>query len=243
MTGIDFARLVRKYTRTNSITLTDSDLVLFANTVKNDFVRSIIKKDEDYFVFDTYANLKASSAVDPTSREYLLPTDSRKIVRVEAKFDGTNWIKLTEFDLVKYTRTSDELTITQLFSNSSGVASYDLIGSLLKLYTGTVSVVSGGLKLTYVALPRDITIDSLALETDLSVAASATDGAMPSPFHELWARKIGIIYKSSQEKPILLSEYDKAFGPDFQEVLDSIKDPNLDREVTFSLPDDTYYQN
>lgn len=239
MTGTTFAALVREYTRTNSTTMPDSKIVLLGNVVKDDFAKEIMKADEDISGVPATRDLIASS----TSREYSLPEDNLKIIRVEAKFDGTNFIKLGELNLAQYERTTDEATIVNTFANEKGKCFYDIFRRALWIYSGTITAVGDGLKLYYIAYPSDITAGDLSGNTDLSIDPTSTTSQLPRQFHELWARKISIMWKSNREKPIPLTERELVFDADFTKAMESIINPNQDRENVGTLPDDTKYQN
>lgn len=238
MTGANLSLLVREYTRTNSTTLPDSKIVLLGNVVKDDFAKEIMKADEDIFGVPATRSLVASA----TSREYSLPDDLLKMIRVEALFDGTNWVHLKELNLVQYKRTTDEATIISKFSNSYGNAFYDIFRKALWIYSSTITAVTDGLKLYYIAYPADIAVGDLAGSTDLSLDPTATTSQLPRQFHELWARKISIMWKSAREKPIPLTERELAFNIDFTKAIEAITNPNQDRENLAELPDDTKYQ-
>jgi hypothetical protein len=239
MTGANFSALVREYTRTNSGTLPDATLLLLANTVKDDFAPKIKDADEDLFGVIATRDLVATA----TSREYSLPDDLLRIVRVEAKLDGTNWVKLSELNLGQYTRTTDETTITSYYANSIGEASYDIYRKSLWLYSGTISsAVTGGLKLYYIAYPADLVTGDLASSIDLSLDPTSTTSQIPRQFHELWARKISILYKSNREKPIPLTEQELKFDQDFKAAISSITNQDQDRENLATLPNDLRWQ-
>lgn len=238
MTGTNFASLIRNYTRTNSTTLPDSEIVLIGNSVKDDFAPEIMKADEDIFGVLSIRNLIASS----TSREYSLPDDNLKIIRVEVLFDGTNWVKLHELDLGKYTRTTDETIIASNFGVASDTSFYDVFRRALWLYSGTVTAVAGGLKLYYIAYPADIATGDLSGSTDLSIDPTSTTSQLPRQFHELWARRVSILWKSNREKPIALNERELSFQKDFDKKMSAITNANQDRDNTAVLPSDTHLQ-
>lgn len=243
MVGTKFASLVRFYTRSNSTTFSDADIVLIANVVKDDFAKEIIKADEDYFGVPETTDLRATSDSDFTLREYPLPTDDMKVIRVEGKLDGTNWTKLIKFDLTQWTRPTTEAEVIDHFTNSYGGAYWDKFRNAIWLYTGSIaSAVSNGLKIHHIAYPSDINTGTLAdASTDLSEDPTTTTSGMPRQFHELWARQIAIIYKSSKEKPIPLSERELTFERDFKKAIASIE--NIDSEGTYGqLPDDSDLQ-
>lgn len=248
MTGVNFAALVRNYTRTNSTVLTDVELVLLANTIKDEFAPQIMEADEDLFGIPATRDLVASDVNDFTKREYSNPDDMIAIKSVEAKLDGTNLVHLTELDLTRYRRVSDEATVTNLFNNgavagsNSNGAAFDIFRNSLWLYSGTISAVTGGLKMWYIAFPADISTASLALTTDLSIDPSSTSSQLPRQFHELWARRISILWKSNREKPIPLTEREQVFDRDFKKAIGSIKNLNKDRSNIASLPSDIRMQ-
>jgi len=239
MTGANFASLVRFYTRTNSTTFTDANLVLIANTVKDDFAKEITKADEDIFGVSATRDLIAST----TSREYDLPSDLMKIKRVEAMFDGTNWVKLFEKDLTDFRRAiGNETAITSQFSNKEGEAFYELFRKSLWLYSGTIAAVTSGLKLWYIMYPEDLTTDDLSGSVDLSTDPDTTSAQIPRELHELWARRISITWKSTRDKPIPLTETERLFGDDFKSAMEAITNPNLDRSIEGKIPDDSHLQ-
>lgn len=242
MTGVNFAALIRNYTRTNATTLPDTEIVLLANTIKDEFAPQIMEADEDLFGVPATRDLVASSSSDFGLREYSLPDDYMAIKSVDARIDGVNWIHLTELDLTNYKRVSDEATVTSLYSNNEGEAFFDLFRNSIWLYTGTVSAGTGMLKIWYIAFPADITTGSLALTTDLSIDPTTTTSQLPRQFHELWARRISIIWKSNREKPIPLTEREQMFEKDFKKMVGSIKNANKERDNIAKIPSDVHLQ-
>lgn len=242
MTGTNFAALVREYTRTNSSTFTDANIVLLANTVKDDFAKEIVKADEDLFGLISTRNLVASSTSDITAREYTLPEKTLKIKYVEAKLDGTNWVTLREFDLTTYRRTTDESRILSTFANEEGKAFFDLFRRSLWIYSGTITATTDGLVIRTITLPADISTGDLSGSTDLSEDPTSTTFGMPIQFHELWARRVSMLYKGNREKPIPYSERELLFDRDFEMAMSATRNPNLNRDMQGHLPDDTRLQ-
>ncbi len=243
MTGVNLAALVRNYTRTNSTTLPDSEIVLLANVVKDEFAPQIMEADEDLFGVPATRDLVASSSSDFGLREYSLPEDALAVKAVEAKLDGTNWAHLTEFDLTGYRRVSDESTVLSEFSNNEGEAKFDIFRKSLWIYSGAISAGTGTLKIWYIAYPADITAATLALTTDISIDPSNVTSALPRNFHELWARRIAILWKSNREKPIPLTEREQVFDRDFKKQMSAIRNANKERDNVATLPSDTWMQN
>jgi len=110
-----FASLVRYYTKTNSTTFTDAEMLILANIFKEDIAGLISKEvGEDYFGLRFERDLIAGQ------REYDLPSEvMSRIKYLEAKLDGTDWERLSEVDLTEYERTTDEATILLNFSDQS----------------------------------------------------------------------------------------------------------------------------
>lgn len=242
MTGSQFASLIRLYTRTNTSTLTDANIVLMANTIKDDMAREIIKADENYFGSLATRDLVASDANDLTKREYTLLDNILRIKHVEAALDGTNWVPLIEINNVQRRTVSTEASILENFTNEKGMARYEIFRKSLWIYSGTITATTAGLKLWSIVYPADISDSTLAGSTDLSVDPSTATAGMPRQFHEIWARKVSKMYKSSREKPIPLTEMELNVESDFTKAISSITNANLDRENTASLPDDTHLQ-
>lgn len=242
MKGTNFTSYIRKLTKTNTATFTDADIVLFANIVKDMFVTEIKKADEELFTLEMKTDLKVSTAGDLATREYPLDKDIVNIKRVQALFDGISWIKLIEVDPTEFVEPLNESNITNKFSNSFPSARYDLSGGSLKIYSGTIAAVTDGLKLFAEIYAEDITTNTLASATDLSVASADTKFRLPIQFHELWARKTSIMYKSSKEKPITLSEFEGQFLVDFEDQIEAITNATTDRDNLMELPDDTDLQ-
>lgn len=232
MTRKKFADLVRFYTSTDSTTFTDAEILLLANIYMLDIAEAIVEANEDFFITPATADLVADQ------REYSFPADMLlKMKYLEAKFSaGGDWIPLTELDLNDYNRATDETTITNYFANQPGQARYDIVRGSLYLYTGTITSVTGGLKLWFAAEPSvlsDVTDDV----TDMSVAPSTVEHGFPKPFHELLARRLSMHYKSHVDRPIPLTEQELSYQNDLAMKLAKIKNPNLSRAVLRSTPD------
>lgn len=230
MTPVEFAYHVRFMTRTNSTTFTDAEILSLMKIRQDEIAKAIIEADEDILLIPQYTNLIANQ------REYPLPTDMlSSIKRVEAKLDGTNFIKLYEFDDTTYGRTiNTEADITQNFTNDEGHAFFDLGRKSLTIYSGTIPSVTGGLKIKVNTWPE--AISDLSATNDMSQDPSTTTHGIPREMHEIWARGVIIDWKSSREKPIPLSEKEQVYGLDLIKAINSLKPQNLDRNFTGQLP-------
>lgn len=229
MSPKNIADYVRLKTKTNSTTFTDSELLLYLNLYIDDFAKEILRVNEDYFGTPQTTDLIADQ------REYPLPIETLNSIKyVEAKLDGTNWIYLEELDLNNYKRTTDETTITSIFSNEQDSAFYDLFRNSLWIYSGTITDVTTGIKLWSFDFPAHVT--DLTSTTDLSIDPSATTHGFPRAFHELLCRKIIIEKKTSGDTALPLTEGEQAFVYDFERALDSLRPANLDRAVIGTTP-------
>ena len=231
ITSTEFATRVRFFTKTNSTTFTDSDILALMKVRQDELAKNILEIDEDILLIPQTQSLVADQ------REYPFPADIlSNIKRVEAKLDATRWVKLTEIDLTSIkTAVSTETDITNNFSNSEGGARFDLIRKALYIYSGTITNVTGGLKLWCNTWMSALT--SLAGSTGMEIDPSTTTHGIPRELHEIWARGVIIDYKQGKEKPIPLNESERNYKEDKKEALFSLTTQNLDREVTGSLPD------
>ena len=198
---------------------------------QDEIAQDIMKLDEDLLLIPQTTDLVAST----TQRDYPFPADIlSRIKRVEAKLDGTNWLKLSEMDITQHSKPTDETNITYYFSNEEGKCFYDLLRKSIFIYSGTISAVTGGLKLWCSTWPTAIT--SLAGTTDMSVDPSTTTHGIPRAMHEIWARGVIIDWKQSREKPIALNEKELSYEKDLQKTIETLKHGNMDREVIGYLP-------
>lgn len=232
MTPATFASYVRFKTQTNSTTFTDANMLLLMKVRQEAIAQDILKADEDILLIPQTANLVAST----TTREYSFPSDMlSRIKRIEAAFDGTNFIKLGEIDITQYTGGHTETEITQKFANEEGRAKFDIRRNAIYIYSGTITAVTNGLKLWVNTWPAPVT-DLSESSTDMSVDPSTTTHGIPRALHEIWARGVIIDYKSSKQKPIPLTESETNYDKDLQKAIETLKHGNLDREVIAQVP-------
>lgn len=232
MTPVKFASLVRYYTKTNSTTFTDADILLLANVLKDEMCAEIAELNEDYFVMRFYRNLDPSQPL--SGRSYAFPAEAlTKIKFVQAKLDGSKWSHLTEFDINSFKRPIDEASIIESWTGRE--PQFDIIARALVIYSSPAIIsVTDGLVLHSTMYPADLT--SLAGVVDMSEDPTATTFGIPRPMHELLARRVSIAFKSSKDKPIPLSEKEKQWEVDWQRVKDTMKGQNLDRTTVPSMP-------
>lgn len=230
MTPVEFANHVRFMTRTNSTTFTDAEILALMKIRQDEIAKAILEADEDILLIPQYTDLVLNQ------REYPLPQDMlSSIKRVEAKLDGTNYIKLNELDVTTYGKTiNTESEITQQFFNEEGKAYFDLSRKSLYIYSGPITAVVAGLKILVNTWLEPI--GDLSATNDMSQDPSTTTHGIPRELHEIWARGVIIDWKSSREKPIPLSEREQVYGIDLAKAINSLKPQNLDRNFTGQLP-------
>ena len=224
-----FATLVRYYTKTNSTTFTDVDILVLANIFKDDIAGLIAKEvGEDYFGLRFERDLVAGQ------REYDLPAElMSRIKYLQAKLDGTNWSKLKETDLSTYGKALDEDTIQLTYSEKN--PEFDLWDQGIYILSGDAIIdVTNGLKLWAIVFPSDFA--NLTSTEDMSTNPDDYTHGFPRQFHELLARRVSIAYKSSKDRPIPLSEKEKMYEVDLTTQIQTMKDTNLDRSIKPSAP-------
>lgn len=227
----NFAKLIRYYTKTNSTTFSDSDVLTLSNIFKDDIADNIGKNvDEDTF------GLKFERDLNVGVREYNLPSElMNRIKYIEVKLDGTNWKRLNETDLSTYSKTTDEATIVAQYADKDPEFTlWD--GSIFILSGSAIIDVTNGLKLWAIIYPADFT--DLTSIDDMSTNPSQFTHGFPRAFHELLARRVSIAYKSSKDRPIPLSEKERVYESDLQQTIDIMKGTNLDMSVISSVPSD-----
>ena len=224
-------------TRTNSATLPDAELLLSVNNVKDELAALIAARNEQVFIMTVTDDLVASS----TRRKYALPTDMlNNIHTVEGAFDAdkpTVFVPILPFPggLQRALRETDGLTeakIVDYFTNDNPY--YILEGNDLYILSGTIVAVTGGLKIKYRLYPADLA--NLTGNADLSLNPTTTSYGMPKSFHELWARRVSIVWKSSRPKPISLSALELLYEIDLKKQLDAISLSDYANEFISSLP-------
>ena len=229
MINTKFATLVRYYTKTNSTTFTDTDILTLANIFKDDISAEVSKAvGEDYFGLRFERDLLAGQ------REYDLPAEIMgRIKYLQAKLDGTNWEKLNETDLTVYGKAIDETTIQSIYADKA--PEFDIWDQGIYILSGDAIIdVTEGLKLWAIIFPADFA--NLTSTDDMSTNPDDYTHGFPRQFHELLARRVSIAYKSSKDKPIPLSEKEKLYEVDIMTAINSMKDTNLDRSVRPSVP-------
>ncbi len=230
MKATEFATYVRYKTRTNSTTFTDAEILALMKIRQDEIARAILEVDEDILLIPQTTSLVGNQ------RSYAYPSDFlSRIKRVEAKLDGTNWLKLSHMDMTQFGYALTESNIVSYYSNVAGSCFYDVYRQALYLMTGAIIDVTDGMKIWVSTYPAEIT--DLSATTDLSVDPSTTTHGIPRQLHEIWARGVIIDYKESREKPIPLSEREQKYEYDKMKAIYALRNQDLDREVIGHLPD------
>ena len=229
MTPEEFAQQVRFKTRTNSTTFTNADILALMKVRQIEIARNILKVDEDILLIPQTTDLVKDQ------REYSFAEDAiLKIKRVEAALDGTNWLKLSQVALTDLSYALIESEIVSRFSNTENNAKYMLSRKALYLLSGSVPDVDEGLKVWFNTWPSACT--DLTGTDDLSIDPSDTTHGIPSELHEIWARGVIVDYKSSREKPIPLTESEQRYNIDMSDIINSLRNTDMDRQITGKLP-------
>jgi len=221
--------LVRYYTKTNSTTFSDADILTLANIFKDDIAGLISKEvGEDYFGLRFERDLIAGQ------REYDLPAElMTRIKYLNAKLDGTNWERLKETDLSTYGQAMDEATIEAQYADKD--PEFDIWDNSIYILSGRPIIdVTDGLRLWAIVFPSDF--PNLTSTEDMSTNPDDYSHGFPRQFHELLARRVSIAYKSSKDRPIPLSEKEQLYEADLMAAINAMKDANLDRSVIPSAP-------
>lgn len=229
MTPVKMAANIRFHTRTDAATFSDEDIILLLEARTDEIALRILEVNENYFGNPELRDLQAGK------REYPFPIDILTQMKyLEAKLDGTNYIKLSEMDLNQYKGVTDEATIVGNFSNTQDHAFYDIFRNSLFLYTGAIIDVEDGLKLWTFNYPAYI--EDLTSDIDVSEPPSTIEHGFPRAFHELLCRGVRIDYKSSRQEPIPLSEHELNYEKDLEKKLELVKPINLDRSFQAQIP-------
>lgn len=230
MTPAQLATYVRTQTRTDSTTLPDSTLLIYANIAKNEICEKIAKTDEDYFGLELSRNLEADN------RKYGLdPSLMNGIKYAEAKIDGVNQKRLVPYNLNKLGIGTDESSIISYMSGKRW--GYFIFGGQFYVLSDVAIIdVEAGLKMWANVYPKDL--DDLSSTVDMTEVSSDTEFGIPLIMHELIARRAIIEYKNSQEKPIALTEKEQLFNADLVEKIKLLTSFNLDEDIIPAVPQD-----
>jgi hypothetical protein len=230
MTALELANYIRFELKANTTTLPDTDLLPIVNMWMFQMAGRIAGLDEDHFAVEATTDLVANQ------RQYQNPTDLIKMKYLEAKLDGTNWVRLDETDMNTTKRLTDETSILAIYNNSAGSCAFEKFASGFIILSGAITAVDDGLKLHYISFPGKLT-DLTDNTRDLAAVFDSTHDGFPTEFHELLATRCIIAVKDASDNPKALTQDERLFKVNFNEQIDNLAGQNLDKTVIASVPD------
>lgn len=147
----DLRDFSRRFANTNSTKFSDTDVDASINSFLDEFSADIINAMDGWDVFGEVA----TTDIVADQQEYCFPTNTIWVKRVEVTYDGTNWNKLTFFDINERNDATDSTSISSDFSSSAPFG--DIHDESVFLYPVPSSSVTGGMKLWYIKLPDQLT--------------------------------------------------------------------------------------
>lgn len=223
MTGTQFATLIRtEKTKTTSATFSDARLLALANIFKDEIAGKIVERNAAFFQLSYAFNLVANQRQYPFQSNYL-----DRMQKLELTFSAGASLFPSTF-IKDYQGSETESEIVKNFSNTPGCFAHTIRSRGIYILSGTIPTLSNGGRLLYHVFPSDLAaFDSTELSTD----PSSTTFGMPRQFHELWARRISIEWKSNQPKPIPLSRHELNYEKDLEAELDKISHQDNSGEI------------
>lgn len=234
MKGTTFAAYIRKQTKTDSNTFTDTDLLTFANKTMEELAADIVANvDENYFDMELYRDLEAGV------RGYTYADDVLKHQKyLSAKLDGTNWTKLDEAFFSDFnTPMREESYILARYSGKKAEF-YNSGREIFILSDSAIIDVADGLKMIADVYPEDLLVGDLASSSDLSIPSSNVAHRLPRQVHPHWATKIIVEWKTSRDKPIPLTQQEQKVDIDLGAVYTRLQNRNQVRSLVASVPQD-----
>lgn len=236
MTKTSLATRIRFLTKTTATTFTDADMLLLANSVKDEISSLIADRDikGNYFIIPATDNLIADQ------REYAFPDDVlNSLFSIEASFTiatPLDYKLCLPDDFRRHAIGRTEKNITGKYSNE--YPRYELQRKAIYILSGTIIAVTDGLRVRYRAYPADLASDMVGT-TGLEIDPTTTTFGFPKQFHELWARRVSIEWKGSKPKPLPLSPLEQNYERDLEKLLVAISDGDMSGEILGSIPYDT----
>ena len=236
MTPLGLATKVRNYTRQTSATLTDANLLLLLNPVKDEIANLISQRDNtgNLFIVPSLDDLVANQ------REYAFPADVlNHLYSVELAFATASPLAYVlarpEPDFYNWGYARTEANVVALYTNTEPF--YEIQRNAIYVYSGTIASVTDGIRIRYRVFPADLA--ALTNNTvDLSVDPSTTTFGMPKQSHELWARRAAIEWKTQHPGAVPFSVLDNRYDKDLNMMLNGIVKPDFQGEVFGSIPYD-----
>lgn len=245
LTPLKFANAIRRHTKQTSATLSDADILLLANPIKDRFAEKIAAHDPkgNYFVVPSKDNFIAGQ------REFALPDKFMQLFNAEIAF-SSDTDDFGELPYVAWLPDNGafrnrqlawtEANITGYYSNQE--PKYDIRRRSLFLLSGKIdattigaATVTDGIRLKCREYPADLSAVT-DNTTDLSIDPSTTTFGMPIPFHELWALACSIQWKGDHPGAVPFSPEEQNFEASFSAALDFIFKNDLESELNGSIP-------
>lgn len=234
MKGTAFAAYIRQKTKTNSNTLTDADIVTFANRVQEELAADIAANvTENYFDMELFRDLEAGI------RGYTYATDILNNQKyIAAKLDGSNWTYLNEAYFSEFTLPMREESYI-ISKYAAKKPEFYISGREVFILNGdAILAVSGGLKMVAEVYPEDLTTGDLSSTDDLSIPSTDTATRLPRQVHPHWATKIIIEWKESRDKPIALTQTEQRVEQDLMKTYERLRNRNQVRSFQSTVPQD-----
>lgn len=240
MTILKLFNKIRTYTKQSSTSLTDADILLLVNPLKDEIAEQIATNDikGNYFILPSLDDLIADQ------REYAWPDDVLDhIYSVEFAFNQNSPIEYTlatPDDFRKFGVGRTEVNINSRYSNAN--PQYEIQRRAIYLLSGKIdsttlgaATVANGIRLRYRAYPADFTggtDDTL----DISLDPSTTTFGFPRPFHELLARRASIEWKGTHPGAVPLSPIEQKYDIDLAKALAAVENNDFSGEVIGQIP-------
>lgn len=229
MTPLGLANLVRLRTRTNTTTFSDADMLVYANTFKDEIASKIVERNNGMYLVPYTFNLVADRREYPVGDDVL-----NRIHKVEIKFAAADARK-PAYSLKDYRGSETESEIVKNFSNREGEFAYTVRRRAILILSGTIIAVTDGVRMWSHVFPADITSMTFN-DRSMEVDPSTTTFGFPKQFHELLARRIQIAYKGSLAKPLPLSREELQYDRDLELALEAIASIDNGGEIIAELP-------
>lgn len=246
MTKLGLATKVRAATKQSSTSLTDADLLLLANDAKNELAVRIAERDikGNYFIVPSLLTLTANQ------REY--PWDAgvlSHIYSLEIAFSSTAplaYVLATPDDFRRHGIGRTEANIQAKYNNV--LPRYEIQRRAFYLLSGAIdattlgaSTIASGIRIRERIFPADLatnmtenTID-LAVDPTLDSNSVGTTFGMPKQFHELWARRMSMDWKSQHPGAVPLSLLEQKYEQDLEKALSAIEQNDLSGEIIATI--------
>lgn len=236
MTEAQLNTLINFKCTTNDTTFPIASKLALINTFKDEICSMIVEKNNGMFLIPSTFDLVEDQ------REYAIGDDLlNRVHKVELKFsaDGPRY---PSRGIKDYQGSESESEIIQKFSNAEGCFAHTIRRRALFILSGAIPDVTDGGRIWAHIYPADLTTLT-GTANDLSKDPSTTSFGFPRQFHELLARRVGIEYKCSKNKPIPLSAIEKNYENDLAVQLNAISSVDNSLEVIADMPDASHFWN